>query len=289
MANERELDFSDLPVTRKALAALKSFATQAVAHPEVNGVLLYGSALWKAEPGDFDFVIMLAKADYIHFYGVHQAAAMRCEVEYVTALALEDYLKYPHWRVDNWELDVGAKYAHGFILADKENKLTKFRERILGPEGLKVRRYLFVHQVGQALSRLSKLTKNSSTLTEVEKFQLTADFVHALDAAAHHANLTFPDRNYTLSGWPLSPEQQATIISPDALDIKISILSAVVKSGINRLELQHLLSDCKNSNEILERLPIYHLVDYTGLAHILEQIRPDLTLPPDLMMPLFNA
>lgn len=289
MLSDHDYNFSDLPIAGASLAALQGFARQATTHPEVSGVLLYGSALWKPAPADLDFVIVLAKAEYSHFYGVHQAANLRCEVEYVTAPVLEDYLKYPHWRVSDWELDVGAKYIHGRILADKQGALGNFRERVLGPEGFKVRRYLFVHHIGQAISRLSKLSKSNAPLTEVEKFQLIADFAHALDAVAYNANLTFPHRNHTFEGWPLTPAQQTALISPGEIEFKNSVLCDIEKHGINRLELHHLFADCQNSNQILERLPIYHLVDYTGLEHILEQIRPDLSLPPDLMMPLFNG
>ena len=110
-----ELDLQDLPITGMAREALEAFASNAVNHPEVEGVILYGSALWKPEPADLDFVIMLAKSEYTHFYGVHSAIGVRCEVEYISPPLLHEYLDKPHWRAGDWELDIGAKYAHGLF------------------------------------------------------------------------------------------------------------------------------------------------------------------------------
>lgn len=109
-----------LPIMGHARTALIEFATQAANHPEVEGILLYGSSLWKTDPADLDFVILLAKNEYVHFYGVNYALGMRCEVEYVTQPVLEDCVKYPHWRATDWELEIGAKYVHGQILGDKK-------------------------------------------------------------------------------------------------------------------------------------------------------------------------
>ena len=284
-----QLNFDNLPITGQSRQALERFAANAVAHPEVEGVILYGSSLWKNEPADLDFVIMLAKEDYVHFYGVHTEQGVRCEVEYVTAPALEDYLKYPHWRVGDWELDVGAKYVHGLVLLDRNKRLAKFKERLHDEEGFKVRRYLFVHQLGQATSRLNKLATRLPTFDEPEVFQLTADFAHAFDAAAHNSRLTFPRKAHDFEGWPLSTAQRKVLIAPGQVEKKAEMLAEMEIFGIANLELPKLFKDSLTIEEVLEKLPIYHLVDYTGLASVLDKIRPDIKMPSNLLMPLFNA
>ena len=278
-----------LPIRGHARTALIAFATQAVNHREVEGILLYGSSLWKTDPADLDFVILLAKSEYVHFYGVNHALGLRCEIDYITSLVLEDYVKYPHWRATDWELEIGAKYVHGQILSDKQGQLAQFRQRMTGPESLGLRRYLFVHQLGQATSRLEKLATRKADYSEPDVFQLTADFAHAFDSAAHHALLTYPRNAHTLDGWPLTPQQHAGLIAPGHIELKSGLLDKVAAQGINNLGLGKLFEDCPNIEAVLEKLPIYHLVDYTGLERILKTVRPDLHLPTDLMMPLFNA
>jgi len=263
--------------------ALEEFSQSAMAHPEVAGLLLYGSALWNTAPGDLDFVIVLAKPEYVHFYGVHSARGLRCEVEYVTAPLLEEYFEHPHWRADNWELDAGTKYVNGKILYDPQGILAGLRERLTGPTALSVRRYLFIHQVGQAISRLAKLAKG----LEEQAAWLTAEFVRAFEAATHHARLTYPKRGFILEGWPLTPEQKAALLEPAYNPIKAVLLAEVVAQGIKTLGLDKFLAECAEIKAVLEGLPLYHLVDYGGLAEILAQVRPDLSLPADLMMTLF--
>lgn len=284
-----DLSLGDLTISGQPRQALQAFATQAINHPEVEGVLLYGSALWKSQPADLDFVIMLAKTEYVHFYGVHSTLGMRCEVEYITAPVLEDYVKYPHWRVADWELDVGAKYVQGRILSDKQGRFGDFRQRLDGPEGLRVRRYLFVHQIGQANSRLNKLATRSASFTEPDVFGLTADFAHALDAAAHNAHLTYPRRGHTLEGLTLTTLQFAAMVAPGQTELKRDLLKQVTTEGITNLDLKDFLADCPSIESVLAKLPIYHLVDYNGLELVLKEVRPDLQLPTDLMMPWFNA
>ncbi len=278
-----------LPIQGHARTALIAFAIQAANHPEVEGILLYGSSLWKTNPADLDFVILLAKNEYVHFYGVNHALGMRCEIEYITQPVLEDYVKYPYWRATDWELEIGAKYVHGQILSDKQGRLNQFRQRVTGPESLSLRRYFFVHQLGQATSRLGKLAKRKADYSEPEVFQLTADFAHAFDSAAHHALLSYPRNAHVLEGWPLTPEQRAGLIAPGQLELKTALLAEVATQGINNLGLDELLRDCSNIAGVLDKLPIYHLVDYIGLGRVLQTVRPDLHLPTDLMMPLFNA
>lgn len=280
----------DLDLHNEVRRALNGFATAAASHPEVAGVILYGSALSKPDPADLDFVIVLDKAEYTHFYGVHTAGAMRCEVEYVTPPLFEEYFRRPHWRVSNWELDVGAKYVHGRILSDRHGELAAYRQRLTtaDPELLKVRRYLFVHQLGQATSRLQKLAKRREVVTP-ELASLLSEFVQAFDAAAHHARLSYPRLGYTLDGWPLAPDERAALVAPGHLALKTRLLSQVAAEGTSRLGLAELLADCQDSQDVLTALPIYHLVDYTGLSRVLAQVRPDLQLPGDVMMPLFNV
>ncbi len=266
-----------------ARIALEEFSQNAIAHPEVAGLLLYGSALWKTEPGDLDFVIVLAKTEYVHFYGVHSAGGLRCEVEYVTAPVLEEYFTHPHWRADNWVLDTGTKYVNGNILYDPQGILANLRERLTGPTALQVRRYLFIHQLGQAASRLAKLAQG----VEEQASWLTTEFVQAFEAAAHHARLTYPKRGFILEGWPLTPEQKAALLEPAYNSTKADLLAEVEAQGIRTLGLDKFLAECADIQTVLNGLPLYHLVDYGGLAEILAQVRPDLRLPADLMMTLF--
>ena len=277
------MDFSHLD--ERTQQALEEFSRAAQDHPEVAGVVLYGSALWKNRPDDLDFVIVLDKADYVHFYGVHAARGVRCEVEYVTAPVLEEYFTHPHWRADNWELDAGVKYVNGRILYDKKGLLKDLRQRLTGPEILKVRRYLFVHQVGQAGSRLKKLEKASTEQAP----QLANEFIKAFDAAAHHARLTYPSKGFQPEGWNLESEELKNLLDPGYHSLKAVLLEKVEAQGLKTLELEKLFLESASVQQILKELPLYHLVDYGGLEKLLSRVRPDLRLPSDLMMPLFSA
>jgi len=154
---------------------------------------------------------------------------------------------------------------------------------------LSLQRYFFVHQLGHATSRLEKLATRVADYSEPDVFQLTADFAHAFDSAAHHARLTYPRDAHTLAGWPLTLEQRADLITPGHIELKTALLADLAAHGLINLGLGELLGDCSNIAGVLEKLPIYHLVDYTGLERVLKTVRPDLKLPADLMMPLFNA
>jgi hypothetical protein len=265
--------------------ALEEFSRTAQDHPEVAGVVLYGSALWKIRPDDLDFVMLLDKAEYVHFYGVHSARGVRCEVEYVTAPVLEEYFTHPHWRTDNWELDTGVKYVNGRILYDPKGLLMDLRQRLTGPEVLKVRRYLFVHQVGQAGSRLKKLEKASAAQAP----QLASEFVKAFDAAAHHARLTYPLRGFQPEGWNLESEELKALLEPGYHPLKAALLEKVEAQGLKSLGLEKLFLESDSVQQILNEVPLYHLVDYGGLERLLSIVRPDLRLPTNLMMPLFSA
>lgn len=277
------MDFSHLD--ERIRQALEGFSEAAQNHPEVVGVLLYGSALWKNRPHDLDFVIVLDKADYVHFYGVHQAKGVSCEVEYVTAPVLEEYFTHPHWRAANWELDTGAKYVNGQIIYDEKGILEGLRQSLTGPEVLKVRRYLFVHQVGQASSRLKKLEKASAEQAP----QLANEFIKAFDAAAHHARLTYPSKGFQPEGWNFEGEELKNLLDPGYHPLRAALLEKVEAQGLKTLELEKLFMESNTVQQILKELPLYHLVDYGGLEKLLSRVRPDLHLPTDLMMPLFSV
>jgi hypothetical protein len=277
----------NLPVAGQARGALEQFVSQAAAHPEVEALLLYGSALRKPDPADLDFVIVLAKPEYTRFYAVHHAAGVRCEVEYVTAPALEQYLTHPHWRVGDWELDLGAKYVHGRILHDRLGRLEAFRRRLAGPEIVGVRRYLFIHHLGHAASRLRKLEATPEDQPEARLVAL--DFARALDAAAHHARSTYPRLPHALDGWQLAPAQRELQAAPGRAAEKAALLEAIEARGIRTLGFGELLEDCADAAGVLARLPIYHLVDYEGLRRVLAIVRPGIRLPNDLYMTLFDT
>ncbi len=272
--------------------ALEAFSRAAIAHTEVAGLILYGSALWKADPADLDFVVLLDKTDYTHFYGVHAALGLRCEVEYVTPPVLDEYLQYPHWRVANWELDVGAKFVHGRILHDRRGSLSAFVKRLTGPDEqvLRVRRYLFVHQLGQAASRLQKLVRAEAQAGEEgDTLRLRAEFVGALDAAAHHARQSYPQKMYKIEGWSLSARQREELTGPGELVAKEALLNEIRAYGLRSLGFDREWADCPDAQSVLQKVPIFHLVDLPGLALLLALARPDLHLPADLMMPLFSG
>jgi hypothetical protein len=275
----------NLPVAGQARTALEQFASQAAAHPEVEALLLYGSALRKPDPADLDVVIVLAKPEYTRFYAVHHAAGVRCEVEYVTAPALEQYLTHPHWRVGDWELDLGAKYVHGRILHDRLGRLGAFRRRLVEPEIVGVRRYLFIHHLGHAASRLRKL--EAATEGRPEARLVALDFARALDAAAHHARLTYPRLPHVFDGWPLARPE--LLLAPGRAAEKAALLEGIEAHGIRTLGFGELLGDCADAAGVLERLPIYHLVDYEGLRRVLAAVRPGIRLPNDLYMTLFDT
>ncbi len=272
----------------EARLALEAFINQAIGHPAVEAILLYGSSLWKSDPADFDFVMLLDKpGEYLHFYAVHPAYSRRAEVEYLTPDGLDEFLTHPHWHVHNWEIDLGAKFVHGQIVLDRQNRLAEFRAKLTGPAVLPVRRYLFVHNYGQALSRLDKLAKANST--DPAATGLVEDFVHAFNRSAYHARLAYPWQPYLLDGWPLTDELIAGLTGAGEIKVKQDLLGQVVSAAISNLALVELLAGCAGGAEVLAKIPLYHLVDYTGLSEIVRRVRPDLTLPPEIYFSLFNA
>ena len=79
----------------------------------------------------------------------------------------------------------------------------------------------------------------------------------------------------------MTTEQRRSLTSPDDTEMKLQLLEKVVAEGIDRLGLRELWSDCENVETVLQKLPIYHLVDYGGLTFILGKsaARPNFAAP----------